>query len=132
MTDIAKTGLEVRGQQRKHSGECGPRLADNAGATWTWRTMAHTLGFRCDEVHTSRIWSRWQAVTEEFAQPVTPAMTVAGTCTADQMVPGLGRSSTPLFATPSCYRGHRLLLLWYMRASLRLQQQQPGGAQVGT
>ena len=87
--------------------------------------MAHTLGFRCDEVNTSRIWSRWQAVTEEFAQPVTPAMTVAGTCTADQMVPGLGRSSTPLFATPSCYRGHRLLLLWYMRASLRLQQHSP-------
>ena len=31
----------------------------------------------------------------------------------------------PIFTTPICYRGHRLLLLCYMRSLLRLKQHDP-------
>ena len=66
-----------------------------------------------------------QQVVETLSRSSTASEPVATEPVKTWSAATASTARTPIFPTPICYRGHRLLLLRYMRSLLRLKQHDP-------
>ena len=85
--------------------------------------MLETVGLSLDEI--DKLWSDWIEVVQTFNRSSTAPEPAATEPVQTWRAATVSTASTPIFTTPICYRGHRLLFLRYLRSVLRLKHIKP-------
>ena len=81
--------------------------------------MLDTL--ECSSEFSRQLWTHWLKVVEAFTHKASPAEPVSTEGVKSWRAASTSTAPRSVFSSPICYRGHRLLLLRYMRSMLRMQ-----------
>ena len=123
MTYVVDNGVSEHVQNRRDSVNVVLDMQKNANAWWTWRWMQQTLGRSFED--TDQLWSGWMKVVKTLSRSSTASEPVATDPVKTWSAATASTAKPVVFSTPICYRGHRLLLLRYMRGLLRWKQHDP-------
>ena len=121
MTHVVNDGITVREKSRRDSVEVVLDWQQNAEVTWTWRYMLEELGGNIID-DSEGLWNCWMQRVKKLSGSSEPVATAPVNTSSAATA---STAKTPIFPTPISYRGHRLLLLRYMRSLLRLKQHDP-------
>ena len=123
MTYVLDDGISAHAHSFRDSVKVALDLQKNADTSWTWESMLETLGWSVD--NGDQLWGPWMKVVQTFSRSSTASESVSTEPVKTWSAATASTARTPIFSTPICYRGHRLLLLRYMRSLLRLKQHDP-------
>ena len=121
MTHVVNDGITVREKSRRDSVEVVLDWQQNAEVTWTWHYMLEELGWNMID-DSKELWDYWMQRVKKLSGSSEPVATAPVNTSSAATA---STAKTPIFPTPISYRGHRLLLLRYMRSLLRLKQHDP-------
>ena len=88
-----------------------------------WQLMLETLGWRSDD--SEQLLDLWKKVVETLQRSSIVSEPVATEPVNWWSAATSFTARAPLFSTPMCYGGHRVILLGNMRSLLRLNQHDP-------
>ena len=109
MTYVVDDGISGHAQSRRDSVKVALDLQKNAGISWTWQSMLETLGWSFDD--SDEFWGRWKKVVQTLSHSSTPTASEPVATEPVKTAPIVSSSRAPIFSTPVCYRGHRLVNL---------------------